>query len=624
MRRGKRSLFLLVFLLLVFWLWYRGRQETAELNDRASIPNYSAQSASQALAGELLVDLHDDIDDSQLKALTRKYGLQLKLNSPLSKGQRLYRATIRRSRLFKLLLDLRKDPAVDLVEPDMLYGIPPLETATRAFGANHKEDAPTADFPNDPKYKYQWHLDQINMPQAWKHADGKGVIVAVIDTGVAYKNLGAAVGVPDLANTEIVPGYDFVHNRKEALDDHGHGTHVAGTIAQSTHNGLGVAGVAYRAKIMPLKVLSSRGYGSVADIAEAIRFAADNGAKVINMSLGGGRPSRILAKAAQYAYEKGVVVVCAAGNEGRGKVSYPAAYPHAIGVAATQFDRKTTFYSNWGKEIDLAAPGGNTRIDQNNDGMPDGVLQNTLIPGRPELNDYLLFMGTSMAAPHVAGVAALVVANGVTRPNSVERLLKRTASHPGGSGGWDEHYGAGIVDAAAALQKTGQEWGLTQTGLSFFLATMLLFRLRQRKILGLRPGATSLLGLFLGAGGFSFLGYISDVLQSPLPGFLQTGFPSWDLSILGAAGHGNPIFFSAAIPLLLTVLAYSMPRLRGLLFGFTVGVAGHLLFFACFDAVDIRWIPNVFALDGIWLSANAVLCLGLASLIARKSRGRQL
>ena len=130
----------------------------------------------------------------------------------------------------------------------------------------------------------------VNVVPLWNEGltGSKSVLVAVIDTGVAYKDRGKKFKrVPDLAKTEFVPGYDFVNDHEHPLDDHGHGTHVAGTIAQSTNNGIGVAGVAYKARIMPLKVLSSRGFGSVADIAEAVRFAADKGAKVINMSLGG-------------------------------------------------------------------------------------------------------------------------------------------------------------------------------------------------------------------------------------------------------------------------------------------------------------------------------------------------
>src|SRR5262249_6686879 len=151
--------------------------------------------------------------------------------------------------------------------------------------------------------------------------------------------------------------------------------------------------------------------------------------------------------AIKYARSKGVVVVAAAGNDGRGRVSYPARYPGVIAVAATQFDETTTFYSNWGAEIDVAAPGGNTRVDQNKDGKPDGVLQHTLVIGDPSKTDYQFFMGTSMASPHVAGVAALIESAGVRKPDAVEELLLDTARKPKSSaaagGRVDDHYGAG-------------------------------------------------------------------------------------------------------------------------------------------------------------------------------------
>jgi len=165
----------------------------------------------------------------------------------------------------------------------------------------------------------------------------------------------------------------------------------------------------------------------------------------------------VLAKAVKYAHDKGVVVVCAAGNDGRGKVSFPAANLGAIAVAATQYDEATTFYSNWGKEIAIAAPGGNTRLDQNNDGLPDGVLQNTVTPGNIGKQDYLLFMGTSMASPHIAGVAALLVSQGVRNPEQVAQLLQKTARRPAQyRGKHDSHYGAGIADAAAAVAAAHQ------------------------------------------------------------------------------------------------------------------------------------------------------------------------
>ena len=164
---------------------------------------------------------------------------------------------------------------------------------------------------------------------------------------------------------------------------------------------------------MPLKVLGGNGSGSVAGIADAIRYAADHGAKVMNMSLGGAFPSRVLKKAVEYAHSKGVVVVCAAGNESRGKVGYPAAYPGAIAVSATRQDEAVTFYSNYGKDVDIAAPGGDVTDGRGNRNNPDGgVLQNTIVIGDPTKDGYFAFMGTSMASPHVAGVAATAIAPG--------------------------------------------------------------------------------------------------------------------------------------------------------------------------------------------------------------------
>src|SRR6185503_11606345 len=188
--------------------------------------------------------------------------------------------------------------------------------------------------PNDPQYGKQWNLPLINMPQAWEKSKGKGVVVAVLDTGIAYEDFEDFKIVPDLKGAKFAKGYDFVNDDEHANDDHGHGTHVAGTVAQATNNKEGVAGMAFEATLMPVKVLDHFGRGTSADIADAIRWAADNGANVINMSLGGGGYSSVMANAVAYARKKGVTVICAAGNGGAGRVEYPAAYPGAVAVAA--------------------------------------------------------------------------------------------------------------------------------------------------------------------------------------------------------------------------------------------------------------------------------------------------
>jgi len=605
-RRGSRLWLLLIVALLVV-VWYVGQERDDDQSAKRAVA--ADLDALGADPDDILVDLDDSADAADVAALEAEFAIDLVLVSDEADDEQLYRARVAPERRDALLAALEAKAIVDIAEPDAQVQLSP----TEAFAAPAVDGA-WADFPNDPKYQYQWHMDQIRMRQAWPLADGDGVTVAVIDTGVAHEDHEKFHLVEDLQGVEFVKPYDFVANRAHGNDDHGHGTHVAGTIAQSTHNGVGVAGIALKTKIMPLKVLSASGSGSVASIADAIHFAADEGAQVINMSLGGRFPSRILRKAVKYAYDKGVVVVCAAGNDGRGKVSYPAAYPGAFAVAATQYDETTTFYSNWGKEIAIAAPGGNTRVDQNGDGLPDGVLQNTITVGDPTHSDYYAFMGTSMASPHVAGVAALVVGEGVTDPAAVEKILRDSARTPSHGNTDAKRYGAGILDAEAAVKQARAGAGGWQLGLGLLMAGLIGFSVRKR---GVGLGASYVGGAVFGASGLFFLPYILGGAASwPVVEMLSRGLPSWDLALLGPAGHGNPLFFSALIPLGLVATLAGSKRLRPLIAGLTVGVAGHLLFHAGVRLTDVQWVPDM--LDSVWLAANAGLCGVLAHLTLRK------
>jgi serine protease len=323
--------------------------------------------------------------------------------------------------------------------------------------------------------KLQWNFlaaDGVNAPEAWANlrADhrpgGRGVVVAILDTGVAYRNWRQFRKSPDFAGTKFVHPYDFVSHNRFPLDREGHGTFVAGTVAEATNNRLGLTGLAYGASIMPVRVLDADGTGDAATISKGIRYAVLHGAQVINLSLefdisisSGDIPD--ILSAVRFAHRHGVVVVAASGNEGIERSAYPARARAVISVGATTRDRCLADYSNGGTHLALVAPGGGDDSSLLSDpnchparSLPN-IFQMTFVdPSSPRRfglpRDWY---GTSMAAPHVAAIAALVIASGVLgRHPSPERILTRleqTATPLGGSK-FNESYGHGLVNAGAA------------------------------------------------------------------------------------------------------------------------------------------------------------------------------
>lgn len=414
---------------------------------------------------QLVIDFKDFVTEAQVQSFEVSYGIDVQPNSIMYSTDKITITKINAIEQQTLLTSLSKDPLIENVEPVIIYSIPENELNDFNYEIYMIKNEPSGSAPNDPLYKHQWHMDTIGMQQAWAQSNnGKGAVIAVIDTGVAYENYKEFKQVEDLKNTCFVPGYNFVDDTTHANDDHAHGTHVAGTIAQSTNNGVGVAGIAHKACIMPIKVLAAKGGGTSADVADGIRWAADHGAHVINMSLGSNFPSKVISDACKYARSKGVTIIAAAGNDGSGKVGYPAADEGVVAVSATDLHDALAFYSQWGKDVDIAAPGGDVRKDDNKDGVPDGVLQNTIKPGNINTHGYFPFMGTSMATPHVAGVAGLIVSMGIKNPDQVEKILfesanRKVAEEHGAPKGakWDDHYGHGRLDAAKAVLLTKKE-----------------------------------------------------------------------------------------------------------------------------------------------------------------------
>lgn len=412
--RARRLPPLLAVLLLVLACWSAAAAPAASRADESATPEASPEAAETlqpevSYADEIIVGLLPGADEAALAPC-----LEAVLGIVASRLETLSALVVRlpAGTQEAALASLQTCPAVDYTEPNGTVTLADL-------------------VPNDPYYASdQWGLPAIRAPQGWAYETGSSaVIIAIVDTGIDP-------GHPDLSG-KLVAGRNIINPALPPNDDNGHGTHVAGIAAASSNNGLGVAGVSWGARLMPVKVLNSGGSGTFANLAAGIVWATDNGAHVINLSVGSVNPSSLVENAIAYAHAADVVIVAAAGNTWGGGVLYPARYDHVIAVSATDPADGLAPFSAVGPEIDLAAPG-------------DDILSTS--PG----GFYLSRDGTSQAAAYVAGLAAILRGMpGCGSADNIEWLMESTARDLGLPGP-DDAFGAGLIQMDAAILRLYQ------------------------------------------------------------------------------------------------------------------------------------------------------------------------
>jgi len=431
-----------------------------------------AQDAAPHRPGSVLVGLRDGVGPAAMARLVAAHGASVQAEFP---ALRLARVQTQVGQEAAIAAALRWRPEVAYAELDYAATVgadfsllsqadqPRQPRGSETHSVDARKPAPTV-YPNDPELARQWGLAKINAPAAWGIVTGAvSITIAIVDTGIDLRHPDLtpqlwinpdeipANGLDDDANSKVddVHGWHFYQAAngpaENALvqDDFGHGTHVAGIAAAATDNGIGIAGVAWGGRLMAVKVLDQYGTGWYSDIIAGIIYAADNGARIVNLSLGGATPSQALCDAAVYAGSRGALVVAAAGNTG-GAVLYPAACAGVLAVAATdQADARPSF-SNFGPQIDLAAPGVH--------------IYSTWYATGIGASGYFTKSGTSMATPYVAGAAALVWSQWPAwRADQVSQQLLATATDVS-TPGWDPYSGWGRVNAAAAVGWTPRRY----------------------------------------------------------------------------------------------------------------------------------------------------------------------
>ncbi|MFW6021986.1 MAG: S8 family peptidase [Halanaerobiaceae bacterium] len=366
---------------------------------------------------EYIIKLVEPMEKNSLKNILQDQG---KILNKISEN--MYKIKINNENN-KLISSLQENPVIEYIEPEYLVHI--------------------QNIPDDPLYKKQWNLQMLNMESTWKNIQGgSDVIVAVLDTGILKNH-------PDL-NENIVDGYDFVDHDFDPTDtdpEFSHGSHVAGIIAATANNGQGISGLARNIKIMPVRVIDSGGSGGYSNLIAGIHWAVDNGADIINLSLAGNRNSRSLRDAVKYAVNRGTTIIASAGNNGSSPILYPAKYPEVISVGAVGPTAERAYYSNYGPDLDLVAPGGDSYKNEKYNTI---ISTSGSYKNNRENHQYIWSQGTSMAAPHVTAIAALLYSQNINKPEQIKKLLKESADDLG-KPGHDDEYGAGLVNVNKAL-----------------------------------------------------------------------------------------------------------------------------------------------------------------------------
>jgi subtilisin family serine protease len=485
---------------------------------------------------------------------------------------------------------------VTSVEPRIQYVITGMLVAT---------DEPDLK-PNDPEFNKQWHMGEIDAPWAWTNTKGgEGIIVAVLDTGFTKTS--------DMDPERILKGKSFTGEK--LTDMHGHGTHCASTIGEVVDNGISGVGVARHVKVLPVKVLSDAGFGYNDWIAGGIRWATDQGAGVISMSLGGPTPSKVIRDAVKYAVDHNVVVVAAAGNDGcEGCMGYPALYPDVISVGATGPDHKRSYYSSYGADLVLAAPGGNKNF-------PGGGVWQLTNPGN-RTEQFLEWQGTSMATPHVAGAVAVLLSEGIA-PKEVTPLLTSTAHGPK-----SVEVGAGIINLKdAVLKHRGGKSAIAdlpvssppikQTTLIALLSVLLVGLVSKTYSFSNKFSVQTSLWTGLWAGALAPLNLLPLKWTGAVPGTFHI-FDLPDL-MFGPGASGFPLWLSPliALPAVFTLTPFRRTRtaVLGLLAGMTTYLAADAL---------LQFNP-VWFLDSIgsraWIAISAI-CTALLMVVVAEFQNK--